>query len=199
MKDHSFYGQHIWKVILILITYHFSLMTVSAQTFTQRIQQQTAGQGTVTIHQSDVIDQLVNTAPLAGSSPAAQGKPVSQGLQNAASQGIPSATQSASSGSSAVDDSAQRPVRASGKAAGYRIQVYAGYNREGKQTAERTRNSLKSQYPHTAVYVHFLNPRWVCRMGNYRTYEEAYQMLVSVRNSGYNQASIVKDKITVYY
>ena len=32
---------------------------------------------------------------------------------------------------------------------------------------------------------------------HYRTYEEAHQMLTSLRNLGYTQASIVKGKITV--
>ena len=49
------------------------------------------------------------------------------------------------------------------------------------------------------VYVHFYSPRWICRVGNYRTYEEAHQMLQNLRKLGYNQASIVKGKITVQY
>ena len=40
-------------------------MGAGAQTFTQRLQKQpTAGQGSVTIHQSDSIDQLVNSTVL---------------------------------------------------------------------------------------------------------------------------------------
>ena len=62
---------------------------------------------------------------------------------------------------------------------------------------EKTRNSIKSHYPNVPVYVHFYSPRWICRVGNYRTYEEAHQMLVSLRNLGFDQATIVKGKITV--
>ena len=47
--------------------------------------------------------------------------------------------------------------------------------------------------------AHFYSPRWICRVGNYRTYEEAHQMLVSLRKLGYTQATIVKGKITVSY
>jgi hypothetical protein len=36
-------------------------------------------------------------------------------------------------------------------------------------------------------------------VGNYRTYEEAHQMLVSLRKLGYSQATIVKGNITVSY
>ena len=36
-------------------------------------------------------------------------------------------------------------------------------------------------------------------MGNYRTYEEAHQMLNAVKKLGYKSAIIVKVKITVPY
>jgi hypothetical protein len=36
-------------------------------------------------------------------------------------------------------------------------------------------------------------------MGNYRTYEEAHQILNAVKKLGYNSAIIVKGKITVPY
>jgi hypothetical protein len=36
-------------------------------------------------------------------------------------------------------------------------------------------------------------------MGNYRTYEEAHEVLTRVKNLGYDSAIIVKGKITVSY
>jgi hypothetical protein len=36
-------------------------------------------------------------------------------------------------------------------------------------------------------------------MGNYRTYEEAHDVLRQVKQLGYSSAVIVKGKITVYY
>ena len=36
-------------------------------------------------------------------------------------------------------------------------------------------------------------------MGNYRTYEEAHDILRQVKQLGYASATIVKGKITVYY
>ena len=65
--------------------------------------------------------------------------------------------------------------------------------------AEQTRNNIKAHYPNVPVSVHFYSPRWICRVGNYRSYEEAHQMMVSLQNLGYKQASIVKGKITVQY
>ena len=36
-------------------------------------------------------------------------------------------------------------------------------------------------------------------MGNYRTYEEAHEMLSRVKQLGYQSAIVVKGKITVQY
>ena len=91
-------------------------------------------------------------------------------------------------------------MRNAQKVMGYRVQAFAGGNsRQDRQNAERTRNAIKAHYPHVPVYVHFYSPRWICRVGNYRTYEEAHNMLVNLQRLGYKQASIVKGKITVQY
>lgn len=94
----------------------------------------------------------------------------------------------------------KKVMRNSYKVDGYRVQVFAGGNtRNDKQQAERTGNDIKALFPTEPVYVHFYSPRWICRMGNYRTYEEAHSMLVEVKNAGYKQAAIVKGKISVQY
>ncbi len=192
-------------VTIVVFIVHCSLFIspVGAQTYTQRIQQPAAGKGTVTINQSAEIDQLVNSATLS------TGKTATTTKNNATSQTKPSSntaatahsatTEQASAGSSENhDEVTPTTARTTTKMTGYRVQVYAGYNREGKLTAERTRNSLKSQYPNVPVYVNFFNPRWVCRMGNYRSYEEAHQMLTSLKNQGYKECTIVKGKIVVH-
>ncbi len=86
------------------------------------------------------------------------------------------------------------------KVTGYRVQVFAGGNsRKDKQKAEQTGSQLRALFPLESVYVHFYSPRWICRVGNYRTYEEAHQMLQEVKKLGYSSATIVKGKITVQY
>jgi len=91
-------------------------------------------------------------------------------------------------------------MRGGVKVNGYRVQAFAGGNsRQDRMKAERIGNDIKSHFSSVPVYVHFYSPRWICRVGNYRTYEEAHQMLVSLRKLGYNQASIVRGKIMVQY
>ena len=84
------------------------------------------------------------------------------------------------------------------KITGYRVQVFAGGNsRQDKHKAEQTGSQLRSLFPTEAVYTHFYPPRWICRMGNYRTYEEASKMLQEVKRQGFTSATIVKGKVTV--
>jgi len=86
------------------------------------------------------------------------------------------------------------------KITGYRVQAFAGGNkRADREAAERAGKKIKSMYPEEAIYVHFYSPRWICRVGNYRTQTEARQMLRKVKQLGFSQACIVKVKISVAY
>lgn len=201
------------RLITILILCIGILTNAGAQTYTQRIQKQVAGQGTVTIHQDSVIDDLVNNATLGIKSASAAPKPASQ--KPSSSQSSPSSQSSQSSQSSLSSPSSQtssttlapdtvdtskKVIRNGYKVLGYRVQAFAGGNsRADRIKAEQIGNNIKAQYADVPVYVHFYSPRWICRVGNYRTYEEAHQMLVSLRKLGYTQATIVKGKITVSY
>ena len=178
-----------------------------AQTFTQRLQRQpAAGQGSVTIHQSDSIDQLVNSAMLTTkSSTTTTSTPRTTATQGNAgtkttTTTVRTATAKTERQQEIVPDTLPKMIRGGHKVMGYRVQAFAGGNsRKDRQQAEQVRNSIKSHYPNVPVYVHFYSPRWICRVGNYRTYEEAHQMLVSLRELGFSQATIVKGKITIAY
>ena len=185
-------------------------MGAGAQTFTQRLQKQpTAGQGSVTIHQSDSIDKLVNSTVLTPrttsttSTTSPTGKTSTTSSTSTTSKTSTTSTTSTSSPTNTtvvVPDTMPKMIRNGHKVVGYRVQAFAGGNsRKDRQKAEQVRNSIKSHYPNVPVYVHFYSPRWICRVGNYRTYEEAHQMLVSLRDLGFDQATIVKGKITVAY
>ena len=183
-------------------------MGAGAQTFTQRLQKQpAAGQGSVTIHQSDSIDQLVNSAVLTPKSttpskPATSTTTPKPATPTTTSKPSPTspANPTSSVSTTVIPDTVPKMIRNGHKITGYRVQAFAGGNsRKDRQQAEQTRNAIKSHYPNVPVYVHFYSPRWICRVGNYRTYEEAHQMLVSLRDLGFDQATIVKGKITVAY
>lgn len=179
--------------------------TADAQsTFTQRLQQSRAGEGKVTVHHDAAIDQLVNgsgeTVTPTVSKPT-EAKPT----ETKPTETTKPTTTTTTPVSSAVkeqvllpDTSNHKKVSLGQKITGYRIQLFAGGNsRKDRLEAERVGAAVRSQIPGTPVYVHYYNPRWICRVGNYRTYEEAHAQLVQFRGMGYQQAIIVKGKITV--
>ena len=209
------------RIITILTLCAGIAINASAQTFTQRIQQQNNnGLGTVTIHQDDDISKLVNSEVLNNKQPAAQQNTVTTPGTKATQPTTPntpttpgtkpSTTKPATPNSATAEnddeteetspDLSKKVMRGGVKVNGYRVQAFAGGNsRKDRIQAEQIGNNIKSHFANVPVYVHFYSPRWICRVGNYRTYEEAHHMLVQLRNLGYNQASIVKGKITVQY
>ena len=202
------------RIITIFMLCAGIAINASAQTYTQRIQQQNGnGQGTVTIHQDDDIDKLVNsealnpntkptttqpntTTPHAAGTTGTKTTPANNKVPGTVAHG----TTENGETEEAAPDLSKKVMRGGVKVNGYRVQAFAGGNsRNDRIQAERIGNDIKTHFANVPVYVHFYSPRWICRVGNYRTYEEAHQMLVQLRNLGYNQASIVKGKITVQY
>ncbi|MCI1282708.1 MAG: SPOR domain-containing protein [Prevotella sp.] len=97
-------------------------------------------------------------------------------------------------------DMRKKVMRKAYKVVGYRVQAYAGGNsRADRQKAESIRTAIKMKFPNQPIYVHFYSPRWICRVGNYRSYDEAHWMLKQLQNMGYSSATIVKGEITVQY
>ncbi len=179
--------------------------------FTQRLQQSKNGEGKITVTQDKAIDELVNgpvvTAPTRTKTTTTQQKPT-ETQQKATEKPAekkelePKAVAVEHHDTTTVDtpEEMQKKIMKGVKVAGYRVQVFAGGNtRNDRVKAERIGSEIKSLFPGVPVYVHFYSPRWICRMGNYRTYEEAHAVLERVKNNGYQSAIIVKGKITVQY
>lgn len=190
-------GIHIenWWIIIALFIIHCSLFIspVRAQTFTERLQQDRSGAGKVTVTHSTDIDNLVNGVEPADTTKDARLTPHDSRLTPE--------TRLTTDTRLTPDsvDTRKKVIKGGHKISGYRVQVYAGGNqRKDRQRAEQVGNELKSYFPDQPVYVHFYSPRWICRMGNYRTYEEAHHVLTNVKKLGFNAATIVKGKITVY-
>lgn len=96
-------------------------------------------------------------------------------------------------------DMRKKVMRGSKKVTGYRVQAFAGGNRRAdKINARKIGEKIKLRFPDQPVYVHFYSPRWICRVGNFRSYSEAHNMLKAIRKMGYRSAIIVKGKITVF-
>ena len=96
-------------------------------------------------------------------------------------------------------DMRKKVMRGARKVTGYRVQAFAGGNtRTDKNKAQQAGNAIKMRFPDQPIYVHFYSPRWICRVGNYRSLDEARRMLSAVKAMGYKSAIIVKGRITVF-
>jgi hypothetical protein len=188
---------------LSFIICHLSFSPAGAQTtFTQRVQKSGQGEGKVTIVQDKAIDELVNGKQVKD----VQVQRQTDGKTTASDTTWKADEQKAEQrpitttipDSTSVADGRRKVMVGGYKINGYRVQAYAGGNqRRDRQRAEQVGNTIKASFPDEPVYVHFYSPRWICRVGNYRTYEEAHQMLLNIRKLGISGASIVKGKITV--
>ena len=182
-------------------------MVADAQsTFTEQLQQSKNGEGKVTITQDKDIEKLVNTpttapTPATPAKPQQTAKPTEKSDKDKTSVDLKD-IDDLTDGTAVPDtiDFRKKVMKGGTKVNGFRVQVYAGGNgRTDRMKAQRTGEEIKSLFPNEPVYVHFYSPRWICRMGNYRTYEEAHDVLTRVKQLGYPSAVIVKGKITVYY
>ena len=100
----------------------------------------------------------------------------------------------------ATIDTRRKLPKRSYKVNGYRVQVLSGGNsRQDKKRVQQAGNDVKAVFPELPVYVHFYSPRWICRVGNFRSYEEASHILKQLKKLGFKEACIVSGKITVAY
>ena len=169
-------------------------------TFTEQLQQSRIGEGKVTVTQDKVIDELINN-PTAAQTPKTP-QTTTTTTTPAKPQQTVKLTDDLTDDTSLPDslDLRKKVMKNGKKINGFRVQVFAGGNgRTDRLKAERTGEEMKTLFPNEPVYVHFYSPRWICRIGNYRTYEEAHDVLRQVKQMGYPSAVIVKGKITVYY
>ena len=85
------------------------------------------------------------------------------------------------------------------KARGYRVQVYAGNNsRIARQEANDVAEQIRMEFPELPVYAFFQPPRWLCRVGDYRSIEEADASMRRLKAIGkFKEVSIVREQINI--
>ncbi len=174
------------------------------QSFTQRLQQAKQGEGKITVTQDPTIDALVNgpshTINTQKQTEKKETKTATNTNQDKKTDSRAHLAERTDTVNLDSPGELQKKIIRGTKVSGYRVQVFAGGNsRNDRVKAERIGSEIKALFPEVPVYVHFYSPRWICRMGNYRTYEEAHEVLERVKRNGYQSAIIVKGKITVQY
>ena len=196
------------KIIAALLTLLCVASTSSAQTFTERLQKNVAGKGKITVVHSAAIDKLVNgnqpdvtpTKPKPATTADTDKKTTTHTEVTKTHTDATKTDNSNDDFDIPTVDMRKKVMARSYKVNGYRVQAFAGGNSPAdRQKAQNIGDAIKTRFPEQPVYVHFYSPRWICRVGNYRTYEEAHAMLLELKKMGYQQATIVKGKISVQY
>lgn len=169
---------------IVAITLWLCSVSISAQqTFTEKLQQTVETAGRIILYQDKSITDLVN------------GKKQQQ--QEAVTSGKRQDDITMPYASSIAEDSLLQGQKV--KINGYRIQVYFGDNsRKGKTEARAAGQRFWNLFAELPVYISFVSPHWLCRAGDFRTMEEASDVLRRIREMGvFPEAVIVKSKINV--
>ena len=159
----------------------FSQSLLAQESFTARLQQPVVGKGKVHLHHDADIEALLfgrRTAPVKPHVLHSMVRDTSVAVSDSLLMGL------------------GRKVRING----YRVQVYAGGNsRDAKNRAYQMEAQVKACFPDQPVYTRFVSPRWICHVGDFRTREEALELLQDMRRMGrFPEAITVRCKINAY-
>jgi len=159
-----------------------AIVLCAQQTFTEKLQQVVESAGRIVLHQDKGITDLVNNTKKSDV------KPVQRRQVDGVLSQLPD--------SMGIDSLSLGPKV---KINGFRIQVYFGDNsRKGKTEARAAGLRFRNSFPELPVYVSFVSPHWRCQAGDFRTMEEASEVLRQIREMGiFREAVVVKSKINV--
>lgn len=106
-----------------------------------------------------------------------------------------------------VDDRIGRPRKTATlrdeyvEMSGWRVQVFAGNNqRTSKEEAFQKETEIKLSFPELPTYVQYTAPFWRLRVGDFRTYKDASDVLATLKRtfpSFGRELSIIKETILV--
>lgn len=187
-------------LLFLLATVVLSLSAQNVVPFTDYVQRQEAGKGRVILIQEAEIAALVNNLPKPEptATPELGKAPTGPAANKSASRtGDVKAKQSDTA--AATHSTKYTGQRVRHKVRGFRIQVYSGAgNAAAKKEAKQMEARIRRAFPELAVYCHFKSPRWVCRVGDFATREEAVRYLSKIRAQNISaEASIVSDEVLV--
>ena len=74
----------------------------------------------------------------------------------------------------------------------------SGFRIQAKNDAYHVASRVKEYFPELTVYTSFNPPRWLCRVGDFRSIEEADAMMRRLKSTGvFKEVSIVRDQINI--
>lgn len=177
--------------IYLLLLACLAIASAGAQSsYTEHLTRKVPGKGTVVILQDAEIADIINNRQKIASRP--------QG-----STGTPAGGTKAGGSSAGRPDGEEElrptysPKHQRVRAIGYRIQIFTGSNSHAdKVKAYKIGEKCHKAFPMLSVYPRYYNPRWTCRVGDFKTREEASayaQKIRAARISG--EVRIVKCEV----
>ncbi|MGL4781054.1 MAG: SPOR domain-containing protein [Bacteroidales bacterium] len=86
---------------------------------------------------------------------------------------------------------------------GYRVQVFSGNNQtKSKSEANWKQDKVKEMFPNLQTYVTFKSPFWRLRVGDFRSYEEADQLMRQLKRAFPQfgkEMYVVRDEIKIEF
>lgn len=181
------------KTILMAVVLLTTAISSFAQRhFTQQLQEQVAGQGTVVLTQDARMDSIIN-GEIALPKTVESNKTVSVTSANKTTKakvnGTMHTASSGANGSAVVRE----------KRSGFRVQVFFGGNKRADQTkAQQIAAKVQARYPELTAYTTFESPHWKCRVGDFATREEAFSYSRRLRASGFcPDATVVRSEVYI--
>jgi hypothetical protein len=198
------------RIIGLLIAFTFSTGIYAQSSIFKSLERNVPGEGKVTIHQDESITNLIgahhtvaakvddNNSSVPKSSPKSSTPSSNEGKTVKIESGSQAVILDLDDEEEVVKKTAPKKVI---KVTGYRVQVYAGNNtRTAKMEAQKVAYQVSDYFPDVPVYTFFFTPRWLCRVGDFRSMEEAYSMLRKLKATHvFHEVSIVKDRVNVSY
>lgn len=188
---------HMAKRPLLIMLFLLGTAGLSAQvTFTAHLTAEREGQGRVRLHQASDLEKRVNgQAEKKTETAAVPAPPATKNTQPA--DAVPASPVAKKEADSTTHVEATRTTVRKQKATGYRIQIFTGGNsRADRQAAEQSGRTCREAFPELTAYTHFLSPRWVCRVGDFATQQEAAEYAAKIREKNlFREVSIVKSVV----
>ena len=173
--------------LILLLTLLPLTATAQKNTLTQELRKNTEGEGSVVIVMDDALERIINNTPL----PKPATKPANTHNDN-------SAKNHGESHSASDDSKTYKPgSRKRYKTSGYRIRIFTGGNsKKDKEQAQKVGEKCRKQFPELSVYTHFVSPRWVCTVGDFKTMEDAKKYIAPIRSAHISyEVRVVKSEV----
>lgn len=182
---------------ILLLTIISTGWAFAQSTFTRHISRKVTGKASVILVHDSLIDKAINFPRVSEpkKQPAKPATPQEKPKPTTPQDGKHQETPEQPVHTDPADAPHTRRVRY--KAQGFRIQVFTGSNTGAdKAKAQEIGARCQKLFPTLSVYPRFISPRWICRVGDFKTHEEAEQYAARIRAANLsNEVRVVRCEV----